>query len=342
MSVDSTIRKAQRLARAGDRDGAIALLRQVLAKSPGNRTAQRGLSALTRAAAKASGSASAKAGTARAGLNPEPRVLKGLERLLKRPDPAPAVAEGQRLALLFPASAPVFNLLGIALTRAGRREEAVTAFSRLADLHPKSAGAWFNKANALINAGKVEAAAQAAGRALKLDANLFQAARLRGFARARLGQYAGAEADFRAAIRIAPDNPLGHLGLGNVCAATHRPEDALASYQRARDLDPDNPEAANNIGAALVQLDRPEEAVALLERTIEANPRNRMLHTNLAKALRDLGQPEAALTHVEAALDLGAATDELLALQAAVLRDLGEDAGATSPTGPAAGGAGGA
>ncbi|HHC29329.1 MAG TPA: hypothetical protein ENK80_02020, partial [Rhodobacterales bacterium] len=46
MSVDSTLRKAAKLAKAGNRAGAAALYREVLAKFPGNAAAKRGLAAL--------------------------------------------------------------------------------------------------------------------------------------------------------------------------------------------------------------------------------------------------------------------------------------------------------
>jgi len=49
MSVDATLRKAAKLAKQGDRGGAAALYREVLAKFPGNATARKGLEALATA-----------------------------------------------------------------------------------------------------------------------------------------------------------------------------------------------------------------------------------------------------------------------------------------------------
>lgn len=324
MSVDSKIRKAQKLAKTGDRAGAVALLKQVLATSPGNRTAQRGLAALTRAAAPDTPPARTAPGAPPSRPHPAPRALKGVEALLKRGDTARAIAEAQRLAMLFPASAPVFNLLGIALTQTGRRDAAVKAFTRVAELSPTHAGAQFNKANALLGTGAFAAAAEAAAEALKLQPKLFEAARLRGFALVQLRQFGAAETAFRKAIRIAPNAPHGHLGLGNVLAATRRPAEALTAYETARDLDPSDPEAYNNIGATLVALNRLDEAVDRLERAVEAHPKHLSMRSNLAKALSDTEQPGKALEQIDAAFELGADQAQLHALKATCLRDLGD------------------
>ncbi len=323
MSVDSTIRKAQKLARAGDRDGAATLLRQVLAKSPGNRTAREGLAALARATAAAAPSPGTAPGRPASGPQPAPKVLRAVEALVNRGAAGAAVAEAQRLSLLFPTSPQVFNLLGLALTRAGRPAEAVKAFTRLCHLSPSSTGALVNQATALFAARRFDEAAEATGKALALDATLWPAANLRGYALLQAGHQEAAEQAFRTAIRIAPDRPQGHLGLGHLLAATGRKGDALAAYRTALAKDPANADAANNVGALLMASDRLPEAAEVLGRAIEQHPKNRMLRTNMAKVLRDLEQPEAAIGHIDAALELGPETGAQLMIKASCLSAIG-------------------
>ncbi|MCB1358816.1 MAG: sulfotransferase [Maritimibacter sp.] len=322
MSVDSMIRKAQGLARAGDHRGAAAVLKQVLAKSPGNKSALRGLAAL----ARANGALPPARGraTAPAGPQPTPQALRGLERLLARPDPAAAIAEAKRLSLMFPASPPVFNLLGLALTQARRFDAALKAFDRYAELLPNSTAPQINRANVLLAAERYEDAAEAAAAARALDPKLARAAQLQGFALSKARHYAAAETAFRDAIRLSPKATQGHLGLGHVLSATRRNAEALVAYRAALEIDPGNAEAANNVGAMLVALNRLDEAVAVLAPAVEAHPGNRMLRSNIAKALRDLDRAEEAITHLDAALESGPETGALLATKVSCLSTIGD------------------
>ncbi len=336
MSVDSMIRKAQGLAKAGDTKGAVALLKQVLAKSPGNKAALRGLAVLARASAGLGpppGRPTARptprvrppaTGAAPAGPQPTAKVLRGLETLLSRPDPSAAIAEAQRLSFLFPASAPVFNMLGLGLTKAGRFDDALTAFNRYGALHPKSAAPRINKANVLLAAQRFDAAAEAAAEARALDPKLARAALLEGFALSKAGRHDAANEAFQAVIRLDPGSPQGHLGLGHSLSATQRNTDALAAYQAALACDPSSAEAANNVGAILMAMGRLDAAVDTLGTALERHPENRMLHSNMAKALRDLDRPDEAIRHVDTALEHGPETARLLAVKVSCLNMIGD------------------
>ncbi len=97
--------------------------------------------------------------------HPAPRDLKAIEALLQRGNMARALAEGQRLALMFPASAALHNLLGIDFGKAGKLEDAVREFRRTAELDPGNSGVQLNMANALMALGRFGEAADAAGAA---------------------------------------------------------------------------------------------------------------------------------------------------------------------------------
>lgn len=317
MSIDSTIRKAQTLSRAGDLDGATRLLKQVLAKAPGNTAAQRGLAAIARIRATSGGAARPASG-------PSPRDIRAAEALLTRPDAGPALAEAQRLALLYPKAPEVQNLLGLALSRAGKPAEAIKAFNRFAELRPKSAPARVNLANILLATGQFDAAAGAAAEARSLDPRLARAAQLEGFALSRAGHHKAAETAFRDAIRLAPKDPAHHLGLGHALAAKGTMGDALPAYEAALALAPENIDAANNTGAALIALRRSDDAVTVLAPAIERAPAHRMLRSNMAKALRDLGRADEAVAHVDAALAAGPESAALMAIKASCLSMTGD------------------
>ncbi len=325
MSVEQTLRRAAKLARSGDRAGAAALYREILAKFPANAQAKRGLQALAggpspAAAARRPGAAPARP----AGAMPPPRQMQALDQAFRQGRFDRVIAEGQRLALMFPAAPGLLNLIALALSRSARHDEAVTWFDRAAKADPLFAGAPVNKAQSLIALGRLTEAAEAARAAARLDPGMVQAHLLLGYALVNSGDAKAGEASFRTAVKLAPQVAETHLGLGNALSAQHRQDEALAAFEAARDIAPDSMDAANNIGNTLRALNRPDEAVAELDAALERQPRNPVLMTNLARAQRDLGRPEQVIALATRALDIDPADADTWSLLASAHRELGD------------------
>jgi len=297
MSVEGTLRKAAKLAKKGDRAGAAALYREVLAKFPANATARKGLDALA-------GSAPAparRAATARA-PGPAPQQMQALQRLMARGDVASVIAEAQRLALLFPKDPGLLNMLALAQMRAGKLEAAIAGFDRVSALDPGFAGAPANKATALAQIGRHDEAEAAARAALKLDPNMVQAQLMLGYALVNTERAKEAVPLFEKTVARAPKLVQAHIGLGNAHAALGHAQSALEAFEAAQALEPGNIDVLNNIGNALNALGRVDEAVEALGRAAALRPELAVLHTNHARALGDVNQSEAALAACEAAL----------------------------------------
>ena len=79
---------------------------------------------------------------------------------------AAAVARGE------PQQARAHNLLGMALSRLGRNEEALASFDQAIVHQPDFAEAHGNRANALIELGRIEEAVTSYERAVALAARL--------------------------------------------------------------------------------------------------------------------------------------------------------------------------
>ena len=81
-------------------------------------------------------------------------------------------------------------------------------------------------------------AAQAAGRALELDATIAEAHLVLGEVALRRWQWTDAEARYRRALDLDPNNAAAHAGRARWLLSQGRTDEALEWAQRARQLDP--------------------------------------------------------------------------------------------------------
>lgn len=334
MSVESTLRKAAKLAKAGNRAGAAALYREILAKFPGNAAARQGLAALNapgpapRAGAMPGGALGAglipgarpvappaglngapapkpakgkpQAGPARnrakapAGPAPSLQQMQALDRLMARGDFTSVIAEAQRLSLLFPQTPALANILALALGRAGRHDEALKACDRLIALDPGFAGAHVNKANALSRLGRFDEVETEANAALALAPDMPQAQLLLGHAYLNTGRPNEALAMFEAVTRKVPTEVLGLLGIGNAQTALGNHDAALSAFQAAHAIEPRNIDVLNNLGNALIVAKQIDAGIASFEAALAEGAPNVILLANYARALRDAGRSEEA------------------------------------------------
>jgi tetratricopeptide (TPR) repeat protein len=120
-------------------------------------------------------------------------------------------------------------------------------------------------------------------------------------------RHAEALAEFQEVVRLNPDYPDGHVGLGGELGRLpgHRDE-AIAAYERALALRPEIPEAQYNLGLILGAMrGRTEEAIAHYESALRVRPNHAETHANLAELLAKFPErvPEA-MAHYQEALRL--------------------------------------
>jgi tetratricopeptide (TPR) repeat protein len=90
---------------------------------------------------------------------------------------------------------------------------------------------------------------------------------------------------------------------GVALASSGQPTEAEASYRRALQLDPDDFKAWNNLAALLFDpLNRPQEGVQCLAQALKREPRNKLGWANLASMCGQLGRHARALECAERAL----------------------------------------
>ena len=142
-----------------------------------------------------------------------------------------------------PESAEAHRLLGIALRRLGRGDEARAALERATQLDPASASAWTAVADLEAGLQRWEATVAALKQALGLDPESRDLRFRLGGALMNAGDLDAAERAFGELLEAVPDDAAAHYQLAMIALNRGRNEDAIAHLERVLELDPEGPNA---------------------------------------------------------------------------------------------------
>jgi tetratricopeptide (TPR) repeat protein len=139
-------------------------------------------------------------------------------------------------------------------------------------------------------------------RALALDPRDDATLRRLGYACALVGRDVEAEAAYRQALRIKPNNRDAHYGLANALQRQQKYDEAVPEYQEALRLDPHHPDTHQNLGITWFTLGRLEDAQAEFEEALRLHPRDADAEAMLATVAQQRGNSDAANSWYESAL----------------------------------------
>ena len=139
----------------------------------------------------------------------------------------------------------------------------------------------------------------------------------------RAGNLVVAEAKFRAALDLAPDDVDSRINLGDILQAGGRLDGAMEQYQLAIVANPTRARAHYNLGVLLKSIGRQEDAAVCYGKAIEAEPRLYQAWSNLGEIKHDQGAWQDADALYRRALDINADDPETLNNYAVLLRDRG-------------------
>ena len=151
---------------------------------------------------------------------------------VQRQEFAPAIRALEQIVAASPRNLRALNLLGIALTGIGRRDEGNARFRAALAIDPQFVPA-------LKNLGVNE------------------------FAAGRVGQ---AQQHFASVLKQAPDDEIAHVHLGEILFQRSDYASALAHYEKAGDRVATNPAWSLHKATSLLALGRKSDAIALLDR----------------------------------------------------------------------------
>jgi Flp pilus assembly protein TadD len=111
---------------------------------------------------------------------------------------------------------------------------------------------------------------------------------LRGIVYRERGLFPDAEADLKDALKLTPDSADAHAALGILYDVQTRPE-AEAEHRAAVKLAPNNPTYLNNLGFSLYLRQHFKEAITVYESAARLAPSSRRVRTNLGFACAATG-----------------------------------------------------
>jgi TolB-like protein/Tfp pilus assembly protein PilF len=139
---------------------------------------------------------------------------------------------------------------------------------------------------------------RAARKALDLDPGLAEAHALLGTVLGKEFQWADAEAEYKEALALSPNNSVAHVGYADWLASHGRMDEALAWARRARELDPLG-NAGEEIGWILFQGRRYDDSIREMRSFLAVHPDDAFPHLSLAFPLIANGQAAQAIPDLE-------------------------------------------
>jgi tetratricopeptide (TPR) repeat protein len=193
---------------------------------------------------------------------------------------------------------------GVVLFRSGKKPEGVAELEAVTKIAPSFARARFELGNVYDAGGELSKACGAYRECLKLDETDAEAHNNLAWCLFRQHLYEDALAEFRLAIKHAPNAATPHNNMGWVLFQMGRLRDAAREFEQAIKLNPDLPEAYNNLGQALMVAQELEGGLAQFRKATEVAPKYAPAYLNLGKYLFDLGRLQEAIAPLEKYLEL--------------------------------------
>jgi tetratricopeptide (TPR) repeat protein len=113
------------------------------------------------------------------------------------------------------------------------------------------------------------------------------------------GRLEEASCTYRAAIDLAPTDPVLQFNLGNVLIRAGHADQAVEAYRQAVVCDHQYAEAWNNLGNAYAELEAWEQAVSSLNKAVMLVPGYADAHFNLSDVLKRLGRTAESARHLD-------------------------------------------
>lgn len=287
--------------------------------------------------------------------------------LLLREQIADTAMVFERIALALKPDYPIAQtLLAEMLSSQGRTRDAVAAYRAIPLSSPFSWQGRIDEAQGLDELGETDAAIQllqgmikerperydaatALGNILRSHERFEEAAKaydiavsrlakptrrqwslfyFRGIALERTKQWPRAEADFKKALELEPEQPyvMNYLAYSWIEMGQHLDE-ALQMLTRAVELKPDDGFIVDSLGWAYYRLGQYGKAVQYLERAVELEPVDATINDHLGDAYWRVGRRTEARYQWQQALQFGPDAEHLAPLQAKLKDGLGAPSG---------------
>jgi len=212
--------------------------------------------------------------------------------------------------------------LALAKNTEAAMREAVEYYAQAAQLDPLSAPAQVGLAEAytmlwgfgfMSRQEALPKAEAAALKAVELDPKLADARTALGALKMSEWDWAGAEAEFKQALELAPDNALSRHWYALFLAAMGRHEEALAQSTRANELQPSSPGMMTGLGSILYFARADDRMIRVMEQTVKLDPKYAPGYDWLGMAYVQVGRFDESIEVYKKGLELAGGAAEVKA-----------------------------
>jgi serine/threonine protein kinase/Tfp pilus assembly protein PilF len=156
----------------------------------------------------------------------------------------------------------------------------------------------------LTSKQSIALAEEASKKAIALDPSISEVHVSRALALADLWQWADAEAEFKRAIELNPNNAPAHYFYAFTCLSPlGRLDQSLAEFQTALSLDPLSSIVNTNYALILMELHRYPESIAQFQKVLERDPKFFPAHFKLSTLYATMGRYEDAVQELRKSFD---------------------------------------
>lgn len=246
-----------------------------------------------------------------------------------------------------PEESPIYHnaavQIGVCLDTLERTDEAAERIKDIVDNDPTDIEAAIALGNLYRSHDRFAEASDAYSIAIKsmTDEADWRIYYFRGITYERTKRWKLAEADFRRALDLNPNQPqvLNYLGYSWVDMGMNLDE-ALEMIRTAVDLRPNDGYIIDSLGWAYYRLGRYEDAVDQLERAVELRPEDPVINDHLGDAYWQVGREREAMFQWTHARDLEPEEDDLPKILDKIENGLTDEQSAADPPAPSSGGSG--
>ena len=245
-------------------------------------------------------------------------ALADLYELLKKP--ALAIKIYEKVPATSPLKRNAEIQLAIDLDSEDRTEDAKKHLEKVIAAKPDDMEAIIALANIQRERKQYEGCAETYGKAVGLLTqpvkNNWTTYYFRGICYERAKQWAKAEADFKKALDLFPDQPhvLNYLGYSWIDQGVHLDE-GMGMIKRSVEQRPDDGYIVDSLGWAYYRLGNYDEAVKNLERAVELKPVDPTINDHLGDVYWKVDRPLEAKFQWSHARDLKPEDDELVKIE---------------------------
>ena len=288
-SVDQSIRKAERFAKSGKTDQAVKIYRDVIAKSPADKRALKGLKTLN----------NTETLPALSDEVPFDEQVKSLVTLYNQGQLKDALRLGETLISKYPKTVILHNLLGAINAGLGHLKKAVERYKSAVQIEPNFAEAHNNLGVALKGLGRHSDSVESYTRALKLKPDYAEAHNNLGNALRKLGEIDDALDSYAKAIKFHPEFAQAYNNIGNAYKELGQVGTAIENYTKALAINSGFAEAHSNLSTVKKYKPGDIQIVKMLnqiEHESLSGKDKRRLNFALGKAYGDTGDQEKSFS----------------------------------------------